>query len=192
MIEILVRATLAVLFVALCAGCATTSPLSAGSARKSEKLLQHAADLLISGVNYTRSSSREVAGWCWSDGATKKLAHVSQTRVGEYTGVGVVLPVDSQSTRYVSCSWHTHPWGSHVAPGPSKKDLRNSMHPRVIEMMHFVLDQHGIWQYSRGQVIEMCPWNSDRTDFEMASCRPGSQSPAKTYVRVERFYGQRE
>jgi hypothetical protein len=178
--------------LASCAGCATDPTFAPSNNLGSENLVQHAADLLINGVAYTRASTREVAGWCWNDKATDKLAFVDHARVGEHQGVGVTLPGNQGRTVYVSCSWHTHPWGPHVAPGPSKQDLQNSMLPWVRDMMHFVLDQHGIWQYANGRVIEMCPWSRRRTDFDTARCRAGSQNPKGTYMRVERFYGRRD
>jgi hypothetical protein len=164
-------ALVAICSTAMCAGCATTSSLGFLPWGGSEKVAQHAADVLIDGVNYTRESGREVAGWCWSDRATGKLAYVAQDRVGEYEGVEVGLPRDRRGTAYVSCSWHTHPWGPHVAPGPSKRDLRNSMLPWVSEIPHFVLDQQGIWQYANGRVVEMCPWSRDGASLDTAGCR---------------------
>lgn len=192
MINISAGAAATILSAAMCAGCATESTFSPFSARGSEKVVPHAADVFIHGVNYTRASSREVAGWCWNEKATEKLAYVAQAGVGEYEGVGVALPTDPRGTRYVSCSWHTHPWGSHAAPGPSNKDLLNSTHPWVIGITHFVLDEHGIWQYSKGRVLEMCPWNSARTNFDPTRCRSGFQGPTNTYSRVIRFYGRRD
>jgi hypothetical protein len=118
MIDIPAESAAAILLVAVCAGCATKSPLAPFPARGSAKVVQHAADVLIQGVSYTRASSREVAGWCWNEKATDKLAYVARAGVGNYEGVEVILPTDPRGTHYVSCSWHTHPWGSHVAPGP--------------------------------------------------------------------------
>jgi hypothetical protein len=178
--------------VALCVGCATESALAPGDTPGSEGLVRHAADVLFKSVAYTRMSSREVAGWCWNDKATGRLAYVTQTHVGEYEGVGVSVPNDRGGARSASCSWHTHPWGSHVAPGPSKQDLQNSMLPWVRGMAHFVLDQHGIWQYANGRVIEMCPWNSTGTNVDPTRCHSGFQTPTLTHWRVERFYGRRD
>ncbi len=154
--------------------------------------MNYAADLLIDGVNYTRGSSREVAGWCWNDKTTDRLASVVQTGVGGYEGIEVALPLDPESTRYISCTWHTHPWESYVVPGPSKQDLRNSAHPWVSGIPHFVLDRHGIWQYSQGRVIEMCPWNNAGTNLDPTRCHSGADSPTNTYSRVVRFYGRRD
>lgn len=182
----------AILLVAVCAGCATESPLAPFSARGSAKVVQHAADVLIRGVSHTRASSREVAGWCWNEKATDKLAYVAQAGVGNYEGVEVALPTDPRGTHYVSCSWHTHPWGSHVAPGPSNRDLLNSTHPSVSAITHFVVDQHGIWQYARGRVLQMCPWNTAGTNVDPPGCRSGFRSPTNTYSRVIRFYGRRD
>jgi len=192
MIEIPWQAIAVIASLALCAGCTTEPTLAPADTPGSEGLVRHAADVLIEGVAYTRLSSREVAGWCWSDKATGKVAYVTQALVGEYEGVGVTVPNDRGGARSVSCSWHTHPWGAHVAPGPSKQDLRNSMLPWVSGMVHFVLDQHGIWQYANGRVIEMCPWNSTGTSFELSRCRSGFQTPAIAHLRVERFYGRRD
>jgi hypothetical protein len=183
-------AAAAFLSVAMCAGCGTGPTFAPFPGRGSEKVVQHAADELIRGVSYTRASSREVAGWCWNDKATDKLADVAQAGVGDDEGVGVTLPSDPRGSRYVSCSWHTHPWGSHVAPGPSSRDLLNSMHPWVSGIPHFVLDQHGIWQYAHGRVIEMCPWNNAGTNFDATRCRTGFQGPANAQPRVLRFYGR--
>jgi hypothetical protein len=173
------------------AGCATVPRFAPTNTLEPESFVQHAADLLINGVAYTRANTREVAGWCWSDKETGKLVYVGQAGVGEYQGVGVTVPTEQAGSSYVSCSWHTHPWGPHVAPGPSGQDLRNSMLPQVSGMAHFVLDQHGIWKYANGRVTEMCPWNRTGTGFDTASCRAGSHKPTTTSIRVERFYGRR-
>lgn len=182
-------ASAAILCVTICAGCATNSSLAPFPAHGSEKIVQHAADVLIDGVRDTRASMREVAGWCWSDKATATLAYVVRAGVGDYGTVGVVLPTDPRGTYSVSCSWHTHPWGSQVVPGPSRQDLRNSALPWVNGISHFVLDQHGIWQYENGRTIQMCPWNSDGTNFDPTRCRTRFDSPSKTQVRVSRSYG---
>jgi hypothetical protein len=166
------RAVAALFAAAALAGCATHGAFAPSAKGGSQHFVRHAADVLANGVNYTRSSSREVAGWCWNDKATGRLAYVSQAHVGEYEGVGVTLRGDPGGANYVSCSWHTHPWGRHVAPGPSRQDLRNSMLPWTSGITHFVVDQHGIWQYGQGRVVEMCPWNGNGTGFEMARCRP--------------------
>jgi hypothetical protein len=171
MTMISMRMLVGIFFAATSIGCTTMRTSPPVSNHGSAIFLQHAADVLASGVQYTRSSSREVAGWCWSDKATGRLSYVAQSGVGEYEGVGVSLPIDPRGTGFVSCSWHTHPWGSYVAPGPSKRDLQNSMLPWVSGMTHFVVDQHGIWQYTAGRVVEMCPWNSDGTTFDTARCR---------------------
>jgi hypothetical protein len=160
-----------VLALALCAGCATKATVPPVPARIPVSSAHHAADVLIQGMSYTRASSREVAGWCWNDKATGRLAQVATAHVGDYEGVGVTLPADAGGRRYVSCSWHTHPWGSHVVPGPSKQDLRNSMRGAVSGISHFVLDQQGVWQYAQGRVIEMCPWNSAGNGIDAARCR---------------------
>ena len=152
-------------------GCAAKPTSDSTPAHERGMLVQHATDVLIDGVSYTRSNSREVAGWCWNDKQTEKLAYAAQAQVGAYEGVEVALPTAAKGTTYVSCSWHTHPWGSHVVPGPSKQDLNNSTHPSVRGITHFVVDQHGIWQYKQGRVIEMCPWNNAETNFDAARCR---------------------
>jgi len=137
----------------------------------SEELVRHAGDVLIGGVNYTRRSGQEVAGWCWRDKATGQLACVAQAHRGNSNGVVVDLPVDPDGSSDIACSWHTHPWGARVAPGPSRQDLRNSELAWVSDMPHFVLDQHGLWQYSRGRIVKMCPWNHGGTGLEMDRCR---------------------
>jgi len=152
---------------------------------------QHAADVLIDGVNYTRESGREVAGWCWSDKATDKLDSLEPVGVGGYEAVGVALPLDPEGTRYVSCTWHTHSWDPDVVPGPSKADLGNSLQPGVRGITHFVVDRQGIWRYAQGRVIVMCPWNSAGTNFDSTRCRSGAGGPKNQYVRVSRYYGQR-
>jgi hypothetical protein len=192
MITIPGRFVAAMLFVAMCAGCATESRFAPLAARGSGKVVQYAADVFIHGLNDTRASSREVAGWCWNDVATDELVHVVRASVGDYDGVGVSLPADPGGTRYVSCSWHTHPWGSRVAPGPSNQDLLNSTHPRVSDITHFVVDQHGIWGYARGRMTEMCPWNAAGTNFDPTRCRSGFRAPTDTDTRITRFYGRRD
>ena len=192
MINIPASAGAVILCLATCVGCATKATLVPFPGHGTEKIVQHAADVLVDGVRYTRTSSREVAGWCWSDKATKKLAYVVQAGVGDDLGVGVALPIDSRGGHYISCSWHTHPWGSHVAPGPSRRDLRNSMLPWVSGISHFVLDQHGIWQYADGRMVEMCPWNSTGTNFDPTGCRTRFETQTATDVRVTRFYGRRD
>ena len=182
----------AILCGAMCIGCATRSALEPFPAQGSEKIVQHAADVLIDGVHQTRATGREVAGWCWNDKRTSSLASVAAAGVGDYEGVGVVVPVDPRSSQYVSCVWHTHPWGPHVAPGPSRQDLRSSMLPGANNISHFVLDQHGIWQYRGGRMITMCPWNSAGTNFDAAECRTQVDSPNRTDVQVVRYYGRRE
>lgn len=183
----------AVLATALCSGCVSNSSLAPSSAAGSETVMSHAADVLIDGVNYTRGSSREVAGWCWNDRTTDRLASVVQTGIGGYDGIEVALPLDPASTRYVSCTWHTHAWESNVVPGPSRTDLSNSAHPGVSGIAHFVLDRHGIWQYSQGRVIEMCPWNDAGTNVDRTRCRSESERPTNnTYTRVTRYYGRRD
>lgn len=182
----------AILCVAMSVGCAARSTLGPLPAHESEKIVQHAADVLIDGVLYTRASSREVAGWCWSDKTTGKLASVVQAGIGDDLGVGVSLPTDSSGNHYISCSWHTHPWGSHVAPGPSRRDLRNSTLPWVSDISHFVVDQHGIWQYADGRIIEMCPWNGGGTNFDPTACRTRFSTPSTTELRVTRFYGRQD
>lgn len=186
------KAIAAMGFLATCAGCANAPTFAPSGNPGVESFVQHAADSLIDGVAYTRASAREVAGWCWNDNAGDNLAYVAQARVGEYQGVGITLPVGRGGDRYVSCTWHTHPWGPHVAPGPSRQDLRNSTLPWVSDIPHFVLDQHGIWQYANGRVIEMCPWDRPGTQFDMRNCRAGSHDPKTNYTRVERFYGRRD
>ena len=179
--------------IGLCAGCATEGTSAPDNSPGSEGLVRHAADILIKGVAYTRASSREVAGWCWSEKATGKLAYVTQARVGGHDGVGVAVPTGRGGAESVSCSWHTHPWGPHVAAGPSRQDLQNSMLPWVSGMTHFVLDQQGVWQYANGRVIEMCPWNTAENSVDPTHCRSsGFQSPTNTYSRVVRFYGRRD
>jgi hypothetical protein len=170
MIKIPAQAIAAFVSLAICAGCAT-DPFASAKKPRSESLVRHAADVLINGATYTRKSSREVAGWCWNDATTGRLAYVAQTGIGEYEGIGLTVPTDRGGASHLSCSWHTHPWGSRIAPGPSKQDLRNSTLPWVSGMTHFVLDQHGIWQYANGRVIEMCPWNSHGTGFDTAHCQ---------------------
>lgn len=184
-------ALVAICSTAMCAGCATTSSLGFLPWGGSEKVAQHAADVLIDGVNYTRESGREVAGWCWSDRATDQLDSLETVGVGGYEGVGVALPLDPEGTRYVSCTWHTHSWEPDVVPGPSKGDLRNSMHPGVSGISHFVVDRRGIWRYAQGRVVLMCPWNSAGTNFDARGCRSGVGGPSKGSVRVSRFYGSR-
>jgi len=181
-----------VVAIGLCAGCATERDFAPDNTPGSEGLVRHGADILIKGVAYTRASSREVAGWCWSDKATGKLVYVTQARVGEHEGVGVAVPKVRGGAASVSCSWHTHPWGPHVAAGPSRQDLQNSKLPWVSAMTHFVLDQHGVWEYANGRVIEMCPWNSAGTNVDPTDCRSGFQSPTETSSRVVRFYGRRD
>ncbi len=192
MINMPARAAAAILSVATCAGCATTSTLGPFPSAGSKKVVQYAADVLIEGVNYTRASGREVAGLCWNDKATDRLASVVQADVGDQEEVGLALPMDPRGTRDVSCTWHTHPWDSNVVPGPSKNDLRSSAHPLASGIAHFVLDRHGIWQYAQGRVIEMCPWNSAGTNFDPTRCRSGFDSPTNSYSRVVRFYGRRD
>jgi hypothetical protein len=191
MFEIPGKAIAAAGLLATCTGCATPTTFAPSGSLAPENFVQHAADSLMDGVAYTRASTREVAGWCWNDKATDNLAYVARARVGESQGVGVTVPAERGTDRYVSCSWHTHPWGPHVAPGPSRQDLRNSMLPWVKDIVHFVLDEHGIWQYANGRVIEICPWDSPGTSFDMAACHAGSHQPTNTYTRVERFYGRR-
>jgi hypothetical protein len=187
------KAAVVILAAVVCAGCGAKSTFAPFAARGPEMLAQHAADVLIHGVSYTRANSREVAGWCWNDKGTDELAFLTRASVGDYEGVGVTLPADPRGTRYISCSWHTHPWSSHVAPGPSRQDLGNSMLPRVNDLMHFVLDRQGIWQYANGRVLAMCPWNSKGTNFDSADCCPVPQQSATTsYMRVERYYGRRD
>ena len=182
----------ATLCVAICAGCATSAKLDPFPAGGSETLVQHAADVLVEGVRYTRANSREVAGWCWNDKTTDKLAYVATAGVGDDGRVGVALPTDRRGTYAISCSWHTHPWAADVAPGPSRQDLRNSMLPWTSGISHFVIDQHGIWRYAEGRVTAMCPWNSLGTNFELTGCRTGFGGPHINEVRVSRFYGQRD
>lgn len=177
---------------ALCAGCATQSALTPFPAQGSDKIVQHAADVLIDGVRQTRVSGREVAGWCWNDRRTERLAYVAQAGLGDYEGVGVTVPVDPRGSEYVSCVWHTHPWGPHVAAGPSRQDLRSSMLPGANAISHFVLDQHGIWQYRGGRIMAMCPWNSAGTNFDSAECRTRVDSPSTAEVQVVRYYGKRQ
>jgi hypothetical protein len=191
MIKIVVGAASAILFIGMCTGCATMSEFGLFPSGGSEKVVQHAADVLIDGVNYTRASGREVAGWCWSDKATDRLESVEPVGVGGYDGVGVELPLDPEGTRYVSCTWHTHSWDSDVVPGPSRGDLRNSMHPGVSGIAHFVLDRHGIWRYAQGRVIVMCPWNSAGTNFDAKRCRSELGTPTNVQTRVVRYYGRR-
>lgn len=181
-----------VLCTAMFAGCATTSTPGFFPFGGSEKVAQHAADVLIEGVNYTRASGREVVGWCWSDKSTHGLESVEPVGVGGYEGVGITLPLDPEGTRYVSCTWHTHSWDADVVPGPSKSDLRSSMHPGVRGITHFVLDRHGIWRYAQGQVIVMCPWNSAGTNFDATRCRSGVGTATNTRTRVVRYYGRRD
>lgn len=181
-----------VLCVAMCAGCSTNSALAPFPAGGSEKVVQQAADVLIDGVRYTRASGREVAGWCWNAKATDRLASVAPAGVGDDGGVGVALPTDPRGAHYVSCSWHTHPWDAHAAPGPSRQDLRNSMLPGVSNISHFVLDQHGIWQYADGHIAQMCPWNSAGTNFDSTRCRTRVDRPRTADVRVSRFYGRQD
>jgi len=140
-------------------------------AQGSGKLVQHAADVLIDSANYTRASSREVAGWCWNDIPTGKLAYLVRANVGDPEGVAMALSTGRKGARYISCSWHTHPWSSHVVPGPSKRDLLISTFPPADDITHYVIDQHGIWRYARGHVTEMCPWNSSGDNFDRARCR---------------------
>jgi hypothetical protein len=186
------RAIAVVGVLALGAGCATDTTRGLAARPASAGLVGYAAEILIGSVAYTRASGREVAGWCWSDKATGRLASVTRDRVGEGDGVGVAVPSGRGRSTAVSCSWHTHPWGPQVAPGPSEQDLRNSLLPWVSGMVHFVLDQHGIWQYSNGRVIEMCPWDRDGTGLDKAGCRSGPHGPTNTNTRVVRFYGRRD
>lgn len=192
MIKMRAGAAPAILSIAMCAGCAATSTLGPFPSGGAEKVVQQAADVLIDGVNYTRESGREVAGWCWNDKATDRLASVVQAGAGGYEEVGIALPLDPRGTGYVSCTWHTHAWDANVVPGPSKNDLRNSSLPWVSGITHFVLDGHGIWQYAQGRVIEMCPWNSAGTNFDPTRCRSGFDSPTNSYSRVVRFYSRRD
>jgi hypothetical protein len=182
----------AILCSAMLTGCATNAALAPLPAGRSEKVVQHAADVLIDGVRFTRAQGREVAGWCWNDKATKQLASVVPAGVGDDGGVGVTLPTDARGAHSVSCSWHTHPWGPQVVPGPSRQDLRNSTLPWVRGISHFVLDQYGIWQYADGRVIESCPWNRAGTNFDPTRCRTRFKTPAASDVRVTRFYGRRD
>jgi len=177
---------------AMCGGCATQPALAPLPAHGADKVVQHAADVLIDGVHQTRATGREVAGWCWNDRRTDKLAYVAQAGLGDYEGVGVAVPVDPRGSEYVSCVWHTHPWGRHVAAGPSRQDLRSSTLPGSSDISHFVLDQHGIWQYRGGRITAMCPWNSAGTNFDAAECRTRVDSPNRTDVQVVRYYGKRQ
>jgi hypothetical protein len=181
-----------VVFAALCGGCATTTPLAPFPANGSEMIVQHAAEVLIEGVRYTRTTGRELAGLCWNDKTSEKLAYTQRSEAGNDLGVGVAFPTDSRGSHYVSCTWHTHPWAAGVAPGPSRQDLRNSMLPWTSAMSHFVIDQHGIWRYADGKVIAMCPWNSLGTNFEPRGCRTGFGGPNIAEVRVSRYYGRRD
>ncbi len=177
---------------ALCGGCATTTLLAPFPANGSEMIVQHAAEELIDGVRHTRATGRELAGLCWNDKTTDKLAYAQRSAAGDDLGVGVALPTDTRGSHYVSCTWHTHPWAADVAPGPSRQDLRNSMLPWTSRMSHFVIDQRGIWRYADGKVIAMCPWNSQGTNFEPSGCRTGFGEPNLAEVRVTRFYGRRD
>ena len=163
-------ASVTMLCAAICAGCATQSALTPFPAQGADKVVQHAADVLIGGVIDTRVSGREVAGWCWNDKNTGQLARVVRAEVGNTTGVGVALPIGQRGDYDLSCSWHTHPWGSRVVPGPSRRDLSNSRLGWVADINHFVLDRYGIWQYADGRVVVMCPWNSEGTNFDAARC----------------------
>jgi hypothetical protein len=180
----------ALLGMALCAGCATTSGLGPIPEHGSGKIVQHAADVLVDGVRDTRANGREVAGWCWTDRQTGRLASLEQVGVGDDLGVRVVLPIDPGGRHDISCLWHTHPWGAHVVPGPSRRDLTNSTLPWVRGMSHFVIDQHGIWQYADGRIVEMCSWNSTATNFDPSACRTRFDRPAASAVRVSRSYGR--
>jgi hypothetical protein len=179
-------------FLATCAGCATTSTLGPLPSDGSQKIAAEAAEVLIDGVTFTRATGREVAGLCWSDRATDRLASVVQVDVGGQAEVGLALPLDARSTRIVSCTWHTHSWDPDVIPGPSKSDLRSSAYPLVSGIAHFVLDRQGIWHYAHGRIIEMCPWNSAGSNFDPTRCRSGFASPADSYPEVVRSYGQRD
>jgi hypothetical protein len=192
MIKIPAGAAAAILSIATCAGCATTSTFGPFPSGGSEKVVQFAADVLIDGVNYTRASGREVAGLCWNDPVTNRLASVVQADVGGQEEVGLTLPLDPRGSRNVSCTWHTHTWDSNVVPGPSKNDLRNSAYPLASGIAHFVLDRQGIWQYAQGRVIEMCTWNSAGTNFDPTRCHSGFANPTNRYSRVVRFYGRRD
>jgi len=176
----------------LCGSCATTPTLEPLPANGSDLIVQHTAEVLIEGVRYTRASGREMAGLCWNDKTTDKLAYTQRSEAGDDLGVGVALPTDVRGRHYVSCTWHTHPWAADVAPGPSRQDLRNSMLPWTSGISHFVIDQHGIWRYAEGRVTAMCPWNSLGTNFELTGCRTGFGGPHINEVRVSRFYGQRD
>ncbi|MGB5831664.1 MAG: hypothetical protein WBG92_06690, partial [Thiohalocapsa sp.] len=64
------------------------SMLAPVPAHGSEKVLQHAADVLIAGVNKTRVSGREVAGWCWND---EKAARQCPSAYDMVPGVAIAL-----------------------------------------------------------------------------------------------------
>jgi hypothetical protein len=167
----LIRAGVTVLLAALSAGCVTEAAFVPSGKHASEYLVRHAAGVLLDGVDYTRWSGQEVAGWCWRDQATGRLGRVEQAHLGSDEGVGLELPLDPARSRNLACSWHTHPWGSHVAPGPSRRDLANSNLPWVRDIPHFLLDQYGLWHYARGRIVTMCPWMSDGSGFAMDRCR---------------------
>jgi hypothetical protein len=161
----------ALLATALCAGCAGQRPLTPFPNNGADKVAPNIADVLIRAVNDTRASGREVAGWCWNDSRTGRLARVVRAGYGDNAGVGVALPLGRRGDYELSCSWHTHAWGRDVVPGPSKRDLLNSSLPQVIGIHHFVVDRQGIWHYGGGRVLQMCPWNSAGTNFDAARCR---------------------
>jgi len=72
------------LCIAMIGGCATTSTPGFFPFGGSEKVAQHAAEVLIEGDNYPRARGREVVGWCWSDKATARLESVAR---GSIVGV---------------------------------------------------------------------------------------------------------
>ena len=163
----------AVLASALCAGCAVQRPLTPLQADGADKISPQIADVLTRAVTDTHASGREVAGWCWTDVQTGRLARVVRAGHADDAGVGLALPIGRRGEYELSCSWHTHPWGREVVPGPSKRDLLNSSLPQLSDTHHFVIDRYGIWHYRGGRVLQRCPWNNAGTDFDTARCRPG-------------------